>query len=230
MKRLTIGFVSAATAAWLFGLFVCPPAPNMRSLMHEVYFYNGLLAWGAMAAAIVTVAKPTWLPRLTGLSGWQFLPWHRNFGIAAVVLSLVHWATRYLFSPLVQPFATEPVKKLVRSAAANGGLDAFWGSLRGFANSSAMVITVAVVVLTLIVLIPKFKGQKAMFLHKGLSIAFPILSVHCIRLMDTADFLMPFGWLNIVVTLIGCWYSMKLLVGAVQKTTRSKRVKNTTTA
>lgn len=198
--------------------------------MHEVYFYNGLLAWGAMAAAIVTVAKPTWLPRLTGLSGWQFLPWHRNFGIAAVVLSLVHWATRYLFSPLVQPFATEPVKKLVRSAAANGGLDAFWGSLRGFANSSAMVITVAVVVLTLIVLIPKFKGQKAMLLHKGLSIAFPILSVHCIRLMDTADFLMPFGWLNIVVTLIGCWYSMKLLVGAAQKTTRSKRGKNTTPA
>jgi len=41
---------------------------------------------------------------------------------------------------------------------------------------------------------------------------------------------MPFGWLNIVVTLIGCWYSMKLLVGAVQKTTRSKRVKNTTPA
>lgn len=46
MKRIVYGFAALTTAAWLFGLWVDPPAMNGRGLSHEVFYWNGILAWG----------------------------------------------------------------------------------------------------------------------------------------------------------------------------------------
>ena len=54
--------------AWGATLWLDPPAPNMRSLMHEVYYLDGLLAWEAFAGAILLMTQPRLVAGLTGAS------------------------------------------------------------------------------------------------------------------------------------------------------------------
>ena len=61
MQRIVWAFTACTTAAWLFGLWVDPPALNGRGVTHEVFYWNGVLAWGFMAMAIVIAARPAWL-------------------------------------------------------------------------------------------------------------------------------------------------------------------------
>ena len=51
MNRIVWGFAGLTTAAWLFGLWADPPAMNGREVVHEVFYWNGVLAWGLMAMA-----------------------------------------------------------------------------------------------------------------------------------------------------------------------------------
>mgnify|MGYP000776056275 CR=1 FL=1 len=53
MRKIVFGFCALTVATWLLNLGFNPPAMNGRSLTHEVFFLNGVLAWGLMAMAIV---------------------------------------------------------------------------------------------------------------------------------------------------------------------------------
>ena len=61
MRKIVFGFCALTVATWLLNLGFNPPAMNGRSLTHEVFFLNGVLAWGLMAMAIVIAARPAWL-------------------------------------------------------------------------------------------------------------------------------------------------------------------------
>lgn len=108
-----------------------------------------------------------------------------------------------IFSPLVEPFATEPVPRIVRHAA-EGGFSAFWGALRPFAETSGLVLTIAACVLVILAVIPLLKGKYLwMQVHRLLGIVFIALTIHSIRLIETSDLLMPLGILTILVTIVG---------------------------
>lgn len=47
--------------------------------------------------------------------------------------------------------------------------------------------------------------------HQVLSIVFLGLTLHCVRLMDTTDFMMSFGWLNLIITVAGSVAALILL-------------------
>ena len=49
--------------------------------------------------------------------------------------------------------------------------------------------------------------------HQVLSIVFLGLTLHCVRLMDTTDFMMSFGWLNLIITVAGSVAALILLFG-----------------
>ena len=92
MRRIVWGFVAATTAAWLFGLWADPPG----GISHEVFYWNGVLAWGFMAMAIVIAARPAWLERVTKTPLDELYRWHRTLGFWALGLSVVHWVTKTL--------------------------------------------------------------------------------------------------------------------------------------
>lgn len=210
MQRIVWAFTALTTAAWLFGLWVDPPALNGRGVTHEVFYWNGVLAWGFMAMAIVIAARPAWLERVTKTPLDALYRWHRTLGFWALGLSVVHWVTKTLMQPILALMTLEPVPKIVRGELA--GFDLFWSQLRGFSVESSIWATVLALLLGAMVFMKAVRYSKWLLWHKLFSVLFIILSVHSIRLMEPADVFLPLGWINIAVTAVGLWYSVLLLV------------------
>lgn len=210
MRRIVWGFVAATTAAWLFGLWADPPAMNGRGISHEVFYWNGVLAWGFMAMAIVIAARPAWLERVTKTPLDELYRWHRTLGFWALGLSVVHWVTKTLMQPILSLMTLDPVPKIVRGELA--GFDLFWSQIRPFAVDSSIWATAIALLLGAMVFMKAVRYSKWLLWHKLFSVLFIILSVHSIRLMEPADVFLPLGWINIAVTAVGLWYSVLLLV------------------
>lgn len=210
MRRIVWGFVAATTAAWLFGLWADPPAMNGRGISHEVFYWNGVLAWGFMAMAIVIAARPAWLERVTKTPLDELYRWHRTLGFWALGLSVVHWVTKTLMQPILSLMTLDPVPKIVRGELA--GFDLFWSQIRPFAVDSSIWATAIALLLGAMVFMKAVRYSKWLLWHKLFSVLFIILSVHSIRLMEPADVFLPLGWINIAVTLVGLRYSAVLLV------------------
>ena len=210
MQRIVWGFTALTTAAWIFGLWVDPPAMNGRGISHEVFYWNGVLAWSFMAMAIVIAARPAWLERVTKTPLDALYRWHRTLGFWALGLSVVHWVTKTLMQPILSLMTLEPVPKIVRGELA--GFDLFWSQLRGFSVESSIWATALALLLGAMVFVKAIRYSKWLLWHKLFSILFIVLSVHSIRLMDPADAFLPLGWINIAVTAVGLWYSVVLLV------------------
>ena len=210
MQRIVWAFTALTTAAWLFGLWVDPPALNGRGVTHEVFYWNGVLAWGFMAMAIVIAARPAWLERVTKTPLDELYRWHRTLGFWALGLSVVHWVTKTLMQPILSLMTLDPVPKIVRGELA--GFDLFWSQIRPFAVDSSIWATAIALLLGAMVFVKAIRYSKWLLWHKLFSVLFILLSVHSIRLMDPADALLPLGWINIAVTLVGLRYSAVLLV------------------
>lgn len=210
MQRIVWAFTALTTAAWLFGLWVDPPALNGRGVTHEVFYWNGVLAWGFMAMAIVIAARPAWLERVTKTPLDELYRWHRTLGFWALGLSVVHWVTKTLMQPILSLITLDPVPKIVRGELA--GFDLFWSQIRPFAVDSSIWATAIALLLGAMVFVKAIRYSKWLLWHKLFSVLFILLSVHSIRLMDPADAFLPLGWINIAVTLVGLRYSAVLLV------------------
>lgn len=210
MQRIVWAFTALTTAAWLFGLWVDPPALNGRGVTHEVFYWNGVLAWGVMAMAIVIAARPAWLERVTKTPLDELYRWHRTLGFWALGLSVVHWVTKTLMQPILSLMTLDPVPKIVRGELA--GFDLFWSQIRPFAVDSSIWATAIALLLGAMVFVKAIRYSKWLLWHKLFSVLFILLSVHSIRLMDPADAFLPLGWINIAVTLVGLRYSAVLLV------------------
>lgn len=210
MQRIVWGFAALTTAAWIFGLWAEPPAMNGRGISHEVFYWNGVLAWGFMAMAIVIAARPAWLERVTKTPLDALYRWHRTLGFWALGLSVVHWVTKTLMQPILALMTLEPVPKIVRGELA--GFDLFWSQIRPFAVDSSIWATAIALLLGAMVFVKAIRYSKWLLWHKLFSVLFILLSVHSIRLMDPADAFLPLGWINIAVTLVGLRYSAVLLV------------------
>jgi predicted ferric reductase len=211
MKKIVFGFTLLTIAAWAFGLWITPPAPNARAVAHEAFYVTGTLAWGWMAIAIMIAARPAWLERVTGVPLDRLYAWHKWLGVAAIVLSVVHWFAKPLAAPIIAMMTLEPVPKIAHGGANVSGLAALWGVLRPVATESSIWLTVIAVLLGLAAFVRRIGYGTWFKTHRLFSIIFLLLTLHSIRLMDEADFMTPFGWINIAVTIIGAWYSIRVL-------------------
>lgn len=225
MKKIVFGFCTLTVLAWLVNLGINPPAANGRGIVHEVFFLNGVLAWGLMAMAIVIAARPAWLERVTQTPLDELYKWHKSLGIWAAALTLWHFFTKAFMSPILSLMTLEPTPKIVRGELT--GFESFWSSLRGFAVTSSEWATLLGLLLFVVSFVSVVRYHKWLTSHKLFSVLFLILSVHCIRLMDTADILTPFGLINIAVTVVGCIYSLELLVrGAGREKSVTARIES----
>lgn len=210
IKRLILGLVSITIGTWLLGLWLVPPAFNARAWVHEVYFVNGVLAWVFMAFCLVTAARPAWLERLTKTPLDELYVYHRVLGWWALVLSFVHYFTKPLIQPVISLLSLPRPEKI--QASMNPDLwDAFWKALRPIANTSAQWLTWSLLVICLLAVVRAVGYTRWLSIHKVLAVVFLGLTLHCVRLMETSDFMTPFGWWNLLVTVVGTWAALRIL-------------------
>lgn len=223
MKKIVLGFVALTLVFWGINLYVNPLAMNARAVVHEAFFLNGVLAWGFMAMAIVIAARPAWLERITDTPLDELYRWHRTIGIWAAVLTFVHFFTKSLMQPVLAMMTLAPAAKPVPDPNI-AGFDAFWLWLRGFSNTAAEWVTILGAVLFVISFVSYVRYHRWLTTHRLFSIIFIVVAIHAIRLMDAADYLTPFGLLNIAITIVGVWYSIVLLVrgAGYEKTVRGE--------
>lgn len=210
MKKIVAGFVTLTVAAWLLNLAVNPPAVNVKALVHETLYLSGLLAWGFATMAVVIAARPAWLEGITGTPLDKLYKWHKTLGIAAAVLTVLHFFSKDIFGPLVRLITTAPSPK--PAAAELTGFAAFWADLRGFAETSAEIAVYAGLVLLAVTFLSRLRYSGWLSTHRLFSVIYLVLAVHAVRLTDAADWATPFGFINAAVTLTGVWYSIELLV------------------
>lgn len=210
IKRLILGLISITIGTWLLGLWLVPPAFNARAWVHEVYFVNGVLAWVFMAFCLVTAARPAWLERFTKTPLDELYVYHRVLGWWALVLSFVHYFTKPLIQPVISLLSLPRPEKI--QPLINPDLwDAFWKSLRPIANTSAQWLTWSLLVICLLAVVRAVGYTRWLAIHKVLAVVFLGLTLHCVRLMETSDFMTPFGWWNLLVTVIGTWAALRIL-------------------
>ena len=227
MKKIVFGFVVLACAFWGINLYVNPVAMNGRAVVHEAFFLSGMLAWGFMAMAIVIAARPAWLERITNTPLDALYRWHRMIGIAAAALTFFHFFAKTFMKPVLAMMTLEPVVKAARDPNI-AGFDAFWAWLRGASNTAAEWVTILGAILFVVSFVSYVRYHKWLTTHRLFSIIFIIVAFHAIRLMDATDYLTPFGILNVVVTAVGLWYSIVLIVRGAghEKTVRGEIVDN----
>ncbi len=222
MRKIVAGFIALTLVLWGINLYVNPVDMNVRSVVHEVFYINGVLAWGFMAMAVIIAARPAWLEAVTGTPLDELYRWHRTIGIWAAVLTAVHFFTKTLMAPVTAMMTLAPaVKPAVNPDAV--GFEAFWAWLRGASNLAAEWATYLALALFVISFISRLRYNKWLTTHRLFSIVFLVVAVHAIRLMDPADYTTPFGLLNIAITIAGSWYALVLLVrgAGAQKTVRA---------
>ena len=213
---------------WAINLAIVPPEMTTRSIIHEVFYVTGTVAWLWMALALVIAARPA------GIERWMKTPldalylWHRRLGVAAIVLSVVHWLVKSWVGPILTALAVPSAPKPQNSGAVLEGFDALWAALRPFAETSGLWLTVLMIALGLLSYLKRLGYARWLTTHKLFSVVFLVLSVHSVRLMDANDFLTPYGLFNIAITIVGCVASLVLLVpGAGRSKTVDARVVDT---
>lgn len=211
MARITTFFTLLTVVLWAFGLWLAPPAYNARGWSHEIFYITGVLAWEYMAMALIIAARPAWIERVTGTSLDRLYIHHRRLGWAALVLSFVHYFTKTIFGPVIGLFNLPRPPKMVRGEAADL-LTQIWQQLRPIANTSAEWLTWILAVICVLCVIRALRYSTWLKMHKLLSVVFLGLTLHSVRLMDTSDFMTPFGWLNLLITVAGSWAAVVLLV------------------
>ena len=82
--------------------------------------------------------------------------------------------------------------------------DVFWKSLRPIANTSAQWLTWSLLIICLLAVVRAVGYTRWLAIHKVLAVVFLGLTLHCVRpRLETSDFMTPFGWWNMTVTLVG---------------------------
>ena len=87
---------------------------NVKALVHETLYLSGLLAWGFATMAVVIAARPAWLEGITGTPLDKLYKWHKTLGIAAAVLTVLHFFSKDIFGPLVRLITTAPAPQARR--------------------------------------------------------------------------------------------------------------------
>lgn len=232
MWKTTAVATAAVIAAWTFGLWAQPPADTVKGWVHEAFYVTGTLSWVYMAMAVVIAARPKWIEKCTRLPLDKLYAWHRGLGIAGVALGVVHYFVKDIFGaakPFLEPLLAGLQAAAPHSAPAEAELSLFesiWSGMRVFAIDSSIFATWLIVFIIATVYVKRI-GYAAWFkMHKLLSVLFLVLTVHSVRLLESSDFMLPFGWITIAATIVGAWYSLVLLVkGAGSENTVRARIK-----
>lgn len=154
---------------------------------------SGVLAIGAMSAAMVLAARPSRLePWFGGLDKMYRV--HKWMGIAALVCSVAHWLLAQGPKWLVGWGLLERPTRGPRPDLSGEPVRAFLMSQRGLAETLGEWAFYAAVVLIVLALLRRFPYRWFVGTHRWIAAAYLVLAWHTIVLLEFAYWARPVGW------------------------------------
>ena len=188
-------------------------ARGFFALRSDMVQLTGILAVAAMSFAMVLALRPRWPEaRFGGLDKMYRL--HKWFGIAALVLAVVHWlwakgpkwAVGYglLSRPErgPRPEITNPLEQLLSSQ-------------RGTAEGLGVWAFYAVVLLIVLALVPRFPYRQFYKTHKLIAIAYLVLVFHSVVLVQFSHWTTPIGIVVALLLIPGTYAALIALTGRI---------------
>lgn len=216
MKSITMslwGALALLTALWLaadLGVFQAASFFELRAYMVQ---YSGVIAVGCMSMAMILALRPRWPEAwFGGLDKMYRL--HKWLGIAALVVSIVHWlwaqGSKWAvgWGWLVRP------QRGPRSVPENS-VEQLFQSLRGTAEGVGEWAFYAAVLLIALALLKRFPYRLFYKTHRLLAIAYLVLVFHSVVLIKFAYWSSPIGWAMALLLAGGTWAAVVVLSGRV---------------
>jgi len=174
---------------------------------------TGIVAIGCMSVALALALRPLWPQAwLGGLDKMYRL--HKWFGIAALVVSILHWL--WAKGPgwaVGWGWLERPVRGA--RAAIENPVAAWLSSQRGLAEDLGEWAFYAAVVLIAAALTPKVSYWLFYKTHRLLAVAYLVLVFHAIVLVRFAYCTLPVGWLTAALLAAGTWAALVVLLRRV---------------
>lgn len=182
-------------------------------------FLSGILALWWMSAGIVLASRPAWLEqRFGGLDKLYRL--HRDIGIGAGVLVLLHWQIEWLPKTLVKAGL---IAGSGRPRRPRGDPDMLIEAAKVIGEWAGYLL-LAMVVIALIRRIPYHWFRQ---IHKGFGAIFLAGAFHGIVLMPSSYWQTPIAWLSLLVAALGILPALLSLTGRIgRKRQRTARIES----
>ena len=185
MQRIRLAFVTlftTVTVLWLTTAGVVPvDYSRFWPLRADMVHYSGALAITAMSAAIYLAIRPQWLERLLGGLDKNYLL-HKWLGIAALVVSAVHWGWAQIPKWLVDLGWLQPPAR--RGAGQiQEGLIGWLHQQRGFAEDIGEWAFYLAALLIILALLKQFPYRWFFKTHRWLGLVYLVLIAHSVMLM-----------------------------------------------
>jgi len=225
LKRAFWGALLLLVVLWLVAEPTIFQSTTFFALRGNMVQLTGIVAMGCMSLAMLLVLRPLWPQSwLGGLDKMYRL--HKWLGIAALVVSIVHWL--WAKGPkwavgwgwLQRPARGE-------QAAIENPLAAWLTSQRSLAEGLGEWTFYAAVVLIALALFRRFPYRQFYKTHRLLAVVYLILVFHAIVLMKFSYWASPVGWLSAVLLVGGTW---AVLVVLARQVGGSRQVWGTITA
>jgi len=213
LKRAFWGMLVLLSLSWLVAepaVFQAVSFFGVRALTMQ---FTGIIAIGCMSVAMVLALRPRWPePWFGGLDKIYRL--HKWLGITALVVAIVHWLMAqgpkwavgwgWLERPVGggRPAIDNPVQ-------------AFLGSLRGFAETVGEWAFYAAALLIALALVHYFPYRLFYKTHRLLAVAYLALVFHTVVLIKFSYWVSPVGWMTAVLVAYGTWAATIVLLRRV---------------
>lgn len=202
VQRVFVALFATVAGLWLWanaaGLAAAQGFFAWRGLAVQA---TGVLAIAAMSVAVVLAVRPGWLEhRLHGLDKMYRL--HKWLGIAAGVLSVLHWLAAKGPKWLVQAGLLERPARGPRPVETDALLR-FLAEQRGLAEEIGEKAFYVALVLIVLALLKRFPYRHFFRTHRWLALAYAALVLHTLVLLRPADWATPLGAVVAVLLLAG---------------------------
>lgn len=213
LKRTFWGALLLLVVLWLVAEPTVFQSTTFFALRGNMVQLTGVVAMGCMSLAMALALRPLWPQAwLDGLDKMYRL--HKWLGIAALVVSIIHWL-----------WAKGPkwavgwgwLERPPRGAQAplENPVEAWLASQRGLAEGVGEWAFYAAVALIALALIQRFPYRAFYKTHRLLAIAYLVLVFHTLVLMNFSYWASPLGWLTAALLASGTWAALVVLVRRV---------------
>ncbi|CAH1674069.1 Ferric reductase [Hyphomicrobiales bacterium] len=214
IKLALAAFVPVLAGLWLLADTLLPSPLTYFSFRTAFVQLTGIIAIGAMSAAMVLAVRPRWLePHLDGLDKMYRL--HKWLGIVGLIAAIIHWwwaqGTKWMVN---WGWLTRPARG-AGSPPAFGPIESLLRSQRGLAEDLGEWAFYAAVVLIALALWKRFPYHLFAKTHRWIAAVYLVLAYHALALAKFAYWSQPIGWLLALLLLVGAISALVALSGRI---------------